>query len=572
MKGIQFDNASQRKSYVGWVYEAGVKAKKQAILSGLDEKYSKLHSEGKIHIHNLEAYGQTYNCLTFNILNDFPYGQLYGLSDHGKIHGIINHYKNIIAKMGNEQSGGMAFANFDEEICILFGKLDISNCEENRRFLKECIGSFINWINESRERCGQVSYYVSLNLGLSVTDIGRFVTLATLNYFMESPPGCMKPNIVFKVKKGVNYLPGDKNYDLFCLSVKCTCKKMIPTYLLCDSKPNTNLDPDKIAIMGCRTRVVQNQYGENTSIGRGNIAFITINLPRIALEIDQLYPKKSVKEKTRLFLDEWTETANMAKEILIDRYNKLLQLDFDDFPTNLKYNLWLKDFKSARSLEEIFINGTLSIGFIGLSEAVEIMAGGKYYSSQENYEVALGIVRHMRGVIDGFRRDTNLNFTLLATSGEFISGRFPGIDRTLYTNDILNKGYYTNSFHVAVDSRMHPYEKLRYEGAFHELCNGGCISYVEFESAPLTNTEAVKEVIGAAIASGVSYFGINFPLDDCLKCGNTGTFDDCPSCGSSKVLRIRRVSGYLEDLNFFTEGKKAEVAHRKPNAYSQYDD
>src|SRR5271157_2422307 len=143
---------------------------------------------------------------------------------------------------------------------------------------------------------------------------------------------------------------------------------------------------------------------------------------------------------------------------------------------------------------QIFINGTLSIGFIGLSEAVEIITGHKYYSSQENYEVALSIVRYMREVIDGFREDTNLNFTLLATSGEYISGRFPGIDGTLYTNDILKKGYYTNSFHIDVDSRMHPYEKLRYEGAFHELCNGGCISYVEFESAPLMNVEAVKEV------------------------------------------------------------------------------
>jgi ribonucleoside-triphosphate reductase len=389
---------------------------------------------------------------------------------------------------------------------------------------------------------------------------------------MESPAGCIKPNIVFKVKKGINYLPEDNNYDLFCLSVECTCKKMIPTYLLCDSKPNTNLDPHKIAIMGCRTRVVQNQYGENTSIGRGNIAFITINLPRIALDIDRSYPLMSIEEKVDVFLDEWTNTANMAKEILHDWYNKLLQLDLDDFPTNLKFNLWLKDFKSARSLEEIFRNGTLSIGFIGLSEAVEIITGHKYYTSPENYEVALGIVRHMRKIIDGFRGNTNLNFTLLATSGEFISGRFPGIDSTLYTNEIIKKGYYTNSFHVDVDSRMHPYEKLRYEGAFHELCNGGCISYVEFGSAPLANTEAVKEVIDVAVDSGVSYFGINFPLDSCLECGNIGTFDDCPACGSSNIQRIRRVSGYLEDLIFFTDGKKAEVAHRKPNTYTQYDD
>ncbi len=568
MKGIQFDNASQRKSYVGYVYEAGVKVKKQAIMESLDESYSRLHTEGKIHIHNLEAYGQTYNCLTFNILNDFPYEQLNGISDYGKISEIFNHYKNIIAKLGNEQSGGMAFANFDEEIEILFGRLNISDNDNNLKILKECIESFIKWINGARERCGQVSYYVSLNLGLATSKIGRFATFSVLKYFKESSSECIKPNIIFKVKKGINYSPQDDNYDLFCQAVECTCKKMIPTYLLCDAKPNIDLNPHKIAIMGCRTRIVQNQYGDNTSIGRGNIAFITINLPRIALEIDRLYPETSAEEKIGIFIEEWTKTANIVKEILLDRYNKLLQLDTDDFPSNLKFNLWLKDFKSAKSLEEIFINGTLSIGFIGLSEAVEVLTGNKYYTSPQNYGVALDIVRHMRIIINEFRRDTNLNFTLLATSGEFISGRFLHIDSDTFSNNILKKGFYTNSFHVEVDSRLHPYEKLRYEGAFHELCNGGCISYVEFASAPLMNIEAIKEVIEVAINSGVSYFGINFPLDNCIKCGNIGTFDDCPQCGSKEIFRVRRVSGYLEDLDFFTAGKKAEVAHRRPNSYS----
>ena len=177
------------------------------------------------------------------------------------------------------------------------------------------------------------------------------------------------------------------------------------------------------------------------------------------------------------------------------RYYKLLKPDVNDFPYNLSLNLWTKFFTSESSLEEIFRNGTLAIGFIGLSEAVKLLTGNEFYVSEENNAIALDIVRHMRHVVDGYRRDCNLNFSLLATSAEFVSGRFPSIDYEVYGNDVSKKGFYTNSFHIRVDSGLHPIEKLRFEGPFHELCNGGCISYVEFASALLKNTEAVTGVI-----------------------------------------------------------------------------
>ncbi len=565
VKGIQFDNASQRKSYLGTVYEAGTMLRKREILATLDPRFSKLCEEGKIHIHNLEAYGQTYNCLMLNILNRFPYDRLKRLSDPSRISGIFVHYKDIIAKLGNEQSGGMGFANFDEEVETIFHRLDLADNEANLQVLRESIESFIDWINGARERGGQTSYYVSFNIGLATGKIARFVAFSVLNHFRDSSMECIKPNIIFKLKKGINRFPGDPNFDLFCLSVETTCKKMIPTYLLCDSKPNVDIDPPKLAIMGCRTRVIQNLFGEDTCIGRGNIAFTTINLPRIALEIDRSFPGKSPVDKIRIFEDEWDKTAGAVRDILIDRYQQLLKLEADDFPCNARFDLWANDFYAAGSLEEIFKNGTLSIGFIGLSEAVELLTGQEYYSSEDNHTFALDIVRHMRKVIDSYRKECNLNFSLLATSAEFVSGKFPPIDLELFGNEISRKGFYTNSFHVRVDSGLHPIDKLRFEGPFHELCNGGCISYVEFASAPLRNTEAITDIIEAAVEYGVSYLGINFPLDTCLKCNITGTFDDCPGCGSHNVYRVRRVSGYLEDLSFFTAGKKAEVARRRPN-------
>jgi anaerobic ribonucleoside-triphosphate reductase len=527
-KENQYENASQRKTYMGTVFEAGAKHRRKEILNSLDPKFSKLHKEGKIHIHNLEAYGQTYNCLMLNTINGFPFDRLKSLSEPSRIFGLFEHFKEVIAKLANEQSGGMGFSNFDEEIETLFCKLELSENKSNLQILRESIASFIDWINRARERGGETSYYVSLNLGLGTGTIARYVTFSVLDHFKDSSMECIKPNIIFKVKKGVNYLPSDPNFDLFCLAVESTCRKMIPTYLLCDSKPNEKIDPQKLAVMGCRTRVIQNLFGEDSCVGRGNIAFATINLPRIALEVNSSSGGKTTAEKICEFKEEWTRTSIAVRDLLIDRYNKLLKRDTKDFPCNFRFNLWTKPFTSENSLEEIFKNGTLAIGFIGLSETVKLLTGDEYYASEENHAIAIDIVKHMRQVVDGYRKDCNLNFSLLATSAEFVSGRFPSIDYTLYGQDTSNKGFYTNSFHVRVDSGLHPKEKLRLEGPFHTLCNGGCISYVEFASALLNNTEAVAEIIEAAERYGISYLGINFPLDTCLKCNITGTFDNCP--------------------------------------------
>ncbi len=283
VKGIQYENAAQRKTYVGYVYKAGTEIIKEKILNELDEKYSLLHREGQIHIHDLEAYGQTYNCLQMDVLQGFPYNKFTNYSNYRKINEIFNHFKDLIVKLGNEQSGGIGFPNFDEEVAILFEKLNIPENEDIFLILKDSIESFIEWINNARERCGQVTYYVTLNLGLSTKKVGKFTSRSVIEYFKDAPVELIKPNIIFKVKSGVNYNPSDSNYDIFNLALESTCKKMIPTYLLFDSEVNNNYDPWKVAIMGCRTKVANNIFGEDRSIGRGNIAYITINLPRIAL-------------------------------------------------------------------------------------------------------------------------------------------------------------------------------------------------------------------------------------------------------------------------------------------------
>lgn len=564
MKQLNNDNAANRTSYVGYVYNVGEKEFKKEILNSIKPKWSKLHKEGYIHIHDLDAYGLTYNCLTFDLIKKFPYEEFNNLSDSRKILRLFEFIKDLFTKLGNEQSGGMAFANFDNEIAEVLDKLNV-NYERYKELISDSISELILWCNGNHSRMGQTSYYVTLNIGLAKNESARFIARAVIYNFLNLGDLVFKPNIVFKVHEGVNLKKDDPNYDLFRLALNCTAKKMIPTYLLCDCKGDKEYKPENLSIMGCRTRVVTDLFGEDSVMGRGNITNISINLPRLALEVDQKYPELNIDEKMDKLMSAWDEIASTTKDILLDRYYKTCKRNADDFPTNSSYHLWCEDFKG--NLEEVFKHGTLSLGFIGLSEAIEVITKEKYYSGMDNYIRTLGFVKHMRDYCDFLKNQYHLNFSLLATSGELISGRFIDFDKELFKPevDIFSKGYYTNSFHIDVDSRLPGYKKIQLEGLFHELCNGGCITYIELGEAPLNNVEGLEEYINIAIKAGVHYLGFNYPKDVCNDCEFTGVFDDCPHCKSKNITRIRRVSGYLEILDGFTKGKKAEEKNRRKN-------
>jgi ribonucleoside-triphosphate reductase len=552
---ITGENAADRMTYIGEIFTAGEKKQKQDTLDALPSEWSGLHKNGYIHIHDLDAYGLTYNCLAFDLREFFPYKRFALYSDEGKIIGLFDFLKELLTKLGNEQSGGMAFTNFDIEIAEVLERLDIPFDTLNRKVLKAVIASFIVWCNNSHERMGKVSYYVSLNLGLAGSEYARFVCFTVLDEFEKTDALIYKPNIIFKIKSGVNSTSETPNYALFQKALRATATKMIPTYLLCDSVPNKDADPYKLAVMGCRTRVVADKYGYDGSSGRGNIANISINLPRIALESGTL----------DLFLENWKTTASAVSKILEDRYRKLTKERTNiDFPLNAQYHLWREPFN--RGLDEVFKHGTLSIGFIGLSETVEILTGKKFYKDEKAYQTALRIVQYMRDFVDNLRDNSRFNYSLLATSGELISGRFPEIDKSKgFSHTVMEKGFYTNSFHIEVDSEVNAFEKIRLESPFHHLCNGGCISYIELKEAPLHNEKALEELIIHATASGVHYLGFNYDLDICGSCNRKGIFDVCPECGNTDITRIRRVSGYLEILDYFTRGKKYEVKRRKIN-------
>ncbi len=551
------DNAANRKSYVGKIYNQGEKAEKAKILKELKPEWSRLHEEGYLHIHDLDAYGLTYNCLTFDILNAFPYKWFEKLSDEETIVSVFDFLKELFAKMGNEQSGGMALANFDMDFAEIFANLDIDFMDHKSLF-KAAIRSLVLWCSDIHTRMGQTSYYVTFNIGLGTSPFARFLSETLIDCFSNAGELVYKPNIVFKVRSGINRFADDPNFDLLQKSLLCTAKKMIPTYLLCDCDEDKDADPYKLSIMGCRTRVVDDLFGKEGAIGRGNIDNVSINLPRIAFEAkENADPIEGFKRK-------WARVAETTKDILLDRYEKTVHSDLDLFPTNLEYKLWCEDINKAGA-EGAFKHGTLSIGFIGLNEAVEILTGKKFWKDQEAYRAALDLVGYMRAYVDGLRKKYRLNFSLLATSGELISGRFVELDRKVFSSPILKKGYYTNSFHVDVDSGLSAERKLELEGPFHSYANGGSISYVELKEAPLGNAEGLDELLETAVKSGVHYLGFNFPKDVCHECGSAGTFDSCPKCGSRKITRIRRVSGYLEIQDYFTEGKMRESKNRRAN-------
>ena len=375
------ENAANRYSYVGDVYRTGEVQRKKETLDAMPKEWSDLHRKGYIHIHDLDAHGLTYNCLTFNIRKDFPYDDFKDPENiEETIVGYFSYLERLFTDMGNEQSGGMALANFDVDTAYILDRLGVPYCEAAMNIISACVRSLIVWCNHTHTRMGTTSYYVSLNIGLADTPFARHIDIVLLDQFLKLGDTVFKPNIVFKVVGGVNRFPDDPNYDLFTKALLCSAKKMIPTYLLCDSKPNQGVDPTKIAIMGCRTRVVADLYGEDTSIGRGNIDNISINLPRLALEVERDHSEADAEQKMRFFKERWDEVARITKDILLDRFQKTCARTREDFPTNAAHHLWVEDFDDIPS---VFHHGTLSLGFIGLSEAMEVLTGKRFYADPD---------------------------------------------------------------------------------------------------------------------------------------------------------------------------------------------
>lgn len=539
--------ANVNESVMGEIISHGVKAKKEHIIKNIiPRKLAQNHIKRRYWIHDLEFFDTTYNCIGVSV------SSLIGNSKMSLSMAIRMLYREII-KLTNEQSGGIGFINFDKDMSSYITDESDDEISEQIRELYNDLNVYV------RKGCEKA--YITLNFGLDTTQNGRRLSRIMLKEYeagdSEGNPFIF-PNLVFKVKSGVNSEIGDINYDIFEKSCEVTSKCMMPTYFNCDSSLNRLTEPELIGIMGCRTRVVNNLFGKKTSINRGNIACVTINLVQISLESNN---------DIELFKDKLNEVMEDSKELLIYRFNTLS--DKNNFRYLKEKRLYLGSENNDN--KEMLRNGTLSIGFIGLWDAIGILLKKKITKNDilKNYQrLAYEIIEFMRGNINKYTAEENLNFSLLASSAEGVSGEFPKYDKENYKNvkGVLKKDYYSNSFHVPVNIDIGCFEKIIAEGAFHKLCNGGAITYIELNEIPFKNIEGIKELILFAQNQDCSYFGINFPLDTCQECGYVGKIEEkCPSCSGKKILKLRRVSGYLADINKFTKGKYAELKERKAN-------
>lgn len=547
------------------------------------------HINGDFYIHDLAWYGKTLTCLQIPLHRLLKEGFNNG-------HGYIRPPKSIktaaalaaiiLQSNQNDQHGGQSFAFFDRDLGIYVEKefqrqekllkdtLDklgvIVDQEKFAQLVQErvedevyqAMEGFVYNLNTMHSRAGAQVPFSSINLGTDTSRGGRMITKMLLKAYEkglgkgEAP---IFPNICFKIKDGINYDPEDPNYDLFKLSMQVACKRLFPNFSFQDSSFNSIYD-DEVAYMGCRTRVIGNVHGPEVTEGRGNLSFTTINLPRLGI---------NAKGNLSDFWSSLDKMVDLTVKQLLTRYDFQKRLKVKDFPFLMGQKLYLdsEDLEPNDTIEKAIRHGTLSIGFIGLAETLMALTGKHHGESAEAQALGLSIVSHLRRKCDEASQKYNLNFSLLATPAEGLSGKFVTKDRELFgeIKGITDKEWYTNSFHVPVDYKIDAIKKINIEGPYHKLCNAGHISYVELPSAPTNNLEAFESIIQAMYEADMGYAAVNFPVDICKECGFNGVIDTdlCPACGTSgKISRVRRITGYLSTLDMFNDAKKAEEKNR----------
>ena len=423
------------------------------------------------------------------------------------------------------------------------------------RITYQAMEAFIHNLNTMHSRAGAQVPFSSINFGTDTSNEGRLVMK---NYLLATDAGLGKgetpifPISIFKVKEGVNYNPGDPNYDLFKLSCKVSAKRLFPNFSFIDAPFNKMYYKPgdyrtEIAYMGCRTRVMANPANPSKEIvsGRGNLSFTSINLVRLGIKHGIVSNKKTDMEG---FYKELGEVMDLVKDQLLERFEIQCSKKVYNFPFLLGQGVWIdsKGLKNNSRLRPVLKNGTLTFGFIGLAECLKALIGEHHGESKKAQKLGYEIIKFMRDRADKYVLEYKLNFSLIATPAEGLSGRFTSIDKSIYgiIPGVTDRDYYTNSFHVPVYYDISIVDKLKIEGPYHELTNGGHISYIELDGDTATNVEAFEKIVRVMHDVGVGYGAINHPVDRDPVCGYTGVIGDvCPGCGrhENEGVSIERV-------------------------------
>lgn len=598
----------------------------------LPEDMARAHAEGDIHIHDKDFYLLTETCCQIDLHKLFNNGFSTG-------HGFLREPQSIesysalaciaLQANQNEMHGGQSIPNFEnvmaegvhktcrkhiidlvEEQQLLGNEdldestvqelmaLDYDNLVETiaksehsvplallqlaqkrvQRSTYQAMQSLIHNLNTMNSRAGAQVPFTSINYGTGTSHAARLVIKELLQATEDGLGNGETPIFpvqIFKVKDGINSKVGDPNYDLFQQAISVSAKRLFPNFSFLDAPYNLQYyrpgdDNTEVAYMGCRTRVIGNVFDPNKEVtkGRGNLSFTSIDLPRLGIEargsIEKFYAL--LDKKMDLVFRQLRHRFEIQKRKLI--YN---------YPFLMGEGIWIdsETVGSDEELERVLRHGTLSLGFIGLAETLVALTGKHHGESAESQALGLSIVKHMRERCDQRSREEHLNYTLLATPAEGLSGRFVQMDRERFGSmqNITNHEFYTNSFHIPVYYKISARAKIDLEAPYHALTNAGHITYIELDGDPSLNLSVFEDVILYMKEAGIGYGSINHPLDRDPKCGYSGVIGKvCPRCGREESKqepfeRIRRITGYLVGtLNRFNDAKRAEVEERVKHA------
>lgn len=447
--------------------------------------------------------------------------------------------------------------------------------KECDRATYQAMEAFVHNLNTMHSRAGAQIPFSSINYGLDTSPEGRMV-IKNILLATESGLGngetAIFPIHIFKVKDGINFNPGEPNYDLYKLAIKVSAARLFPNFSFIDAPFNLQYYKEgdyntEIAYMGCRTRVASNTYDKSREIvtGRGNLSFTSINLPRLAIE---------AKGDIDKFFSQLDKMLRLVCDQLMDRYRIQARKKVKNYPFLMGQGVWIDseklDFEDE--IGEVLKHGTLTVGFIGLAECLKALIGVHHGESEAAQELGLKIIGYMRDYTDKEAESTGFNYSLIATPAEGLSGRFVRIDAAKYgkIEGITDRDYYTNSFHIPVYFPISAMKKIKLEAPYHALTNGGHISYVEMDGDPSKNLEAFERVVRYMKECGIGYGSINHPVDRDPICGYSGVINnECPRChrkedeGDIGFERIRRITGYLVGtVDRFNNAKRAEEKDR----------
>ena len=481
--------------------------------------------------------------------------------------------------------------------------------ERTRKDTHQAMEGFIHNLNTMHSRGGNQVVFSSINYGTDTSAEGRMVieellkaTIEGLGIHGEVP---VFPIQIFKIKDGVSYSEADyrmaltdfdaamsgsmkfeaPNFDLFLKACHTTAKALFPNFMFLDTPYNKNDkwsadDPKRykyeLATMGCRTRVYENLNGERTSLGRGNLSFTTMNLPRLAIEArikaenttESNNPDVIERASKEIFLESVTNMSRFVADQLYARYQYQRSALARQFPFMMGNNVWKGGAKLNPNDEvgDVLNQGTLGIGFIGGHNAMVALYGKGHGHCKKAWDTLYEAVQNMNKVVEEYKEKYHLNYSVLATPAEGLSGRFTRIDRRKYgvIPGVNDRDYYVNSFHVDVKEPISIVEKIKCEAPFHALTLGGHITYVELDGEAQKNVKAISKIVKVMHDEGIGYGSINHPVDTCHNCGYRGViYSRCPICNSDNILRMRRITGYLTgDLSSWNSAKRAEERDR----------